>query len=192
MAKFSLAVLATLVASATAFVAPKAASAKSALQASKSEIWDPLGLYELGSGEAFDTFPNCFPDKQFLEAAEIKHGRQAMLAWTGVWATTEVGLWELQAAPSNFFYHNIRLCSHLTFNFIRAASDLACTSLDSRRTRTGRLLLELSLRNSLFGSVPSWDSLPLLRVRVLDTLETTSEESPPRMIKETSTLTTLV
>jgi Chlorophyll A-B binding protein len=31
-----------------------------------------------------------FPEKQYLEAAEIKHGRQAMLAWTGVWATTQV------------------------------------------------------------------------------------------------------
>ena len=45
---------------------------------------------ELGKGEAFDTFPNMFPDEQFLRAAEIKHGRQAMLAWTGVWATSTV------------------------------------------------------------------------------------------------------
>ena len=92
MAKFSLAILAVLAANASAFVAPKAASTGSALQASKAEIWDPMGFYELGSGEAFDTFPNVFPDKQFLEAAEIKHGRQAMLAWTGVWATCDVGL----------------------------------------------------------------------------------------------------
>ena len=92
MAKFSFAILSALVASAAAFVTPKASNANTALEPSKSEIWDPLGLYELGSGEAFDTFPNCFPDKQFLEAAEIKHGRQAMLAWTGVWATTEVGV----------------------------------------------------------------------------------------------------
>jgi hypothetical protein len=91
MAKFSFAILAALAASASAFVSPKVSSAKSsALQASKAEVWDPLGLYELGSGEAFDTFPNVFPDKQFLEAAEIKHGRQAMLAWTGVWATAQV------------------------------------------------------------------------------------------------------
>ena len=45
---------------------------------------------ELGKGEAFDTFPNMFPNEQFLKAAEIKHGRQAMLAWTGVWATSTV------------------------------------------------------------------------------------------------------
>ena len=48
------------------------------------------GFLELGKGEAFDTFPNMFPDEQFLKAAEIKHGRQAMLAWTGVWATSTV------------------------------------------------------------------------------------------------------
>ena len=47
---------------------------------------------ELGKGEAFDTFPNMFPNEQFLKEAEIKHGRQAMLAWTGVWATSTDGL----------------------------------------------------------------------------------------------------
>lgn len=45
---------------------------------------------ELGKGEAFDTFPNMFPDEQYLRDSEIKHGRQAMLAWTGVWATSTV------------------------------------------------------------------------------------------------------
>ena len=54
------------------------------------EVWDPMGFYELSSGEAFDTFPAVFPDKQFLQASEIKQGRMAMLAWTGVWATTKV------------------------------------------------------------------------------------------------------
>ena len=43
------------------------------------EIFDPLGLYTLGSGEAFDTFPNMFPKEQFLIEAETKHGRMAML-----------------------------------------------------------------------------------------------------------------
>ena len=33
-----------------------------------------------------------FPDKQFLQEAEIKHGRMSMLAWTGVWATCNSGL----------------------------------------------------------------------------------------------------
>lgn len=45
---------------------------------------------ELGKGEAFDTFPNMFPHEQYLRDSEIKHGRQAMLAWTGVWATSTV------------------------------------------------------------------------------------------------------
>ena len=39
-----------------------------------------------------DTFPNMFPDKQFLQEAEIKHGRMSMLAWTGVWATCNTGM----------------------------------------------------------------------------------------------------
>jgi hypothetical protein len=47
-------------------------------------------LAKLGTGESFDTFPNMFPNVQYLQESEIKHGRQAMLAWTGVWATHEV------------------------------------------------------------------------------------------------------
>lgn len=89
MAKFSLAVFSALMAGAAAFAPASSVAKSSALQA-KGEIWDPMGLYELGSGKAFDTFPNMFPDKQYLEASEIKHGRQAMLAWTGVWATSSV------------------------------------------------------------------------------------------------------
>jgi len=88
MAKITASILAAMLASASAFAPQKLAASSTQLAA--SEIWDPMGLYELGSGEAFDTFPNMFPDKQFLEAAEIKHGRQAMLAWTGVWATSQV------------------------------------------------------------------------------------------------------
>ena len=90
MAKFSIAILAALVASASAFAPQMAAVKQTSLKA--AEVWDPMGLYELGSGESFDTFPGVFPEKQFLQAAEIKHGRQAMLAWTGVWATSEVRL----------------------------------------------------------------------------------------------------
>ena len=52
------------------------------------EVWDPLGLGKLG--EKIDTFPNMFPDKQYMQESEIKQGRMAMLAWTGIWATTEV------------------------------------------------------------------------------------------------------
>ena len=33
------------------------------------------------------SFPNMFPHPKFMNEAEIKHGRMAMLAWTGVWAT---------------------------------------------------------------------------------------------------------
>ena len=29
------------------------------------------------------------PSSQFLEEAEIKHGRMSMLAWTGIWATSD-------------------------------------------------------------------------------------------------------
>jgi len=98
MAKLSLAVVAALAASASAF-APAASTAKTTALKASEGVWDPMGLYELGSGKAFDTFPNVFPDKQYLQASEIKHGRQAMLAWTGVWATTEVR-W-LADAPVN-------------------------------------------------------------------------------------------
>ena len=56
MAKFSLAVISSLVASAAAFAPASSVAKSSALQA-KADVWDPLGLYELGSGEAFDTFP---------------------------------------------------------------------------------------------------------------------------------------
>jgi hypothetical protein len=90
MAKLSIALLAALAASASAFAPAKIASQSTSLKASSDGIWDPLGLYELGTGEAFDTFPNVFPEKQYLDASEVKHGRMAMLAWTGVWATTQV------------------------------------------------------------------------------------------------------
>lgn len=93
MAKLSLALIASLAAGSSAFVTKNAALSTTALSASKEEIWDPLGLMDLGTGEAFDTFPNMFPNEQFLKAAEVKHGRQAMLAWTGVWATSQVRLW---------------------------------------------------------------------------------------------------
>lgn len=92
MAKLSFALLlAALVAGSTAAFAPVVQkSSTSALQAASDGVWDPLGLYELGTGKAFDTFPNVFPEKQYLQASEVKHGRQAMLAWTGVWATSQV------------------------------------------------------------------------------------------------------
>jgi hypothetical protein len=95
MAKFSAALLAALVASSEAFVQKAAQPSTSALQAKGFEEvggvpFDPLSLAKLGTGESFDTFPNMFPNVQYLQESEIKHGRQAMLAWTGVWATHQV------------------------------------------------------------------------------------------------------
>jgi len=53
------------------------------------EDFDPMGFSKMH--EIKGAFPNMFPHTQFLEEAEIKHGRMSMLAWTGVWAT-ESGL----------------------------------------------------------------------------------------------------
>ena len=96
MTKLTATVLATLVATSAAFAPQQqCASSTSALAAKGYEevggvAFDPLSLAKLGTGESFDTFPNMFPNEQFLKEAEIKHGRQAMLAWTGVWATHQV------------------------------------------------------------------------------------------------------
>ena len=66
---------------------------------------------ELGKGEAFDTFPNMFPDEQYLRDSEIKHGRQAMLAWTGVWATSTVSF--VNVAGCVTFFRSIFFSNHL-------------------------------------------------------------------------------
>jgi len=98
MAKISAILLGSLAASASAFAPQQSAvSQTSSLQATGYEEvggvpFDPLSLAKLGTGDSFDTFPNMFPDVQFLQEAEIKHGRQAMLAWTGVWATHQGGM----------------------------------------------------------------------------------------------------
>eukprot|EP00545_Synedropsis_sp_CCMP1620_P007701 CAMPEP_0119005464 /NCGR_PEP_ID=MMETSP1176-20130426/1737_1 /TAXON_ID=265551 /ORGANISM="Synedropsis recta cf, Strain CCMP1620" /LENGTH=218 /DNA_ID=CAMNT_0006957277 /DNA_START=59 /DNA_END=715 /DNA_ORIENTATION=+ len=99
MAKLTVALSAVLAATATAFAPQPSAGVKSATVLSATgfeevggKAWDPMGFGELGSGEAFDTFPTMFPDKQFLNEAEIKHGRMCMLAWTGIWATHEGGM----------------------------------------------------------------------------------------------------
>jgi hypothetical protein len=89
MAKLSVALLAALAASSGAFAPQKSAVKSTSLKAA-AEYWDPMGLYTLGNGEAFDTFPNMFPHQQYLDAAEKKNGRMAMLGWTGVWATHQV------------------------------------------------------------------------------------------------------
>ena len=95
MTKLSAAVFASLVASSAAFAPQQAAVSQTSLKATGFEEvggvpFDPLGLAKLGTGESFDTFPNMFPNEQYLKESELKHGRQAMLAWTGVWATTKV------------------------------------------------------------------------------------------------------
>ena len=86
MVKLSLALSAALAATATAFTPSTVSPARTTvLKAAESEIWDPLSLYTLE--DSADTFPNMFPKSQFLDESEIKHGRMAMLGWTGVWAT---------------------------------------------------------------------------------------------------------
>jgi hypothetical protein len=115
MAKFSVALAALLAASASAFAPQTVGTTKTALSASpltSNEFWDPMGFYELGSGEAFDTFPNMFPDKQYLQESEIKHGRMCMLAWTGIWATTKVSDVHRMICRTkrNFFPHALPCC----------------------------------------------------------------------------------
>jgi hypothetical protein len=89
MAKLSLALAAALAASAAAF-APANVGVRQSTSLNAEGIWDPMGFYNLE--DSADTFPNMFPRQQFLDEAELKHGRQAMLAWTGIWATHEGGL----------------------------------------------------------------------------------------------------
>eukprot|EP00541_Cyclophora_tenuis_P008992 CAMPEP_0116553592 /NCGR_PEP_ID=MMETSP0397-20121206/7134_1 /TAXON_ID=216820 /ORGANISM="Cyclophora tenuis, Strain ECT3854" /LENGTH=216 /DNA_ID=CAMNT_0004078683 /DNA_START=28 /DNA_END=678 /DNA_ORIENTATION=+ len=97
MVKLSLALFAAIVGFTTAFApVQQGVVAKTSLASTASDeadgIWDPLSLYNLGSGESFDTFPNMFPSTQYLEESEIKQGRMSMLAWTGIWATHKGGL----------------------------------------------------------------------------------------------------
>jgi hypothetical protein len=57
-----------------------------------------------------------FPSKQYLDESEIKHGRQAMLAWTGIWATHEVSIlveketksWFLAIIFSHFLFFRVK------------------------------------------------------------------------------------
>ena len=95
MAKLSLALAAALAASTSAFAPNSAPASTTFLSATGfeevgGEPWDPLSLGKLE--DAADTFPNMFPRTQFLQEAEIKHGRMSMLAWTGVWATHVVSV----------------------------------------------------------------------------------------------------
>jgi hypothetical protein len=79
-------------ASASAFAPVQKATPSTTALSMSDSAWDPMGLYKLGTGESFDTFPNMFPYPQYLDESEIKHGRMAMLGWTGIWATHEGGM----------------------------------------------------------------------------------------------------
>lgn len=93
--------LAALVGTAAAFSPAPPAARTTALSADmglkpvdynpefNGEDWDPMGFSKMHEIEG--AFPNMFPHPQFLEEAEIKHGRMSMLAWTGVWATEGLG-----------------------------------------------------------------------------------------------------
>ena len=90
-----LAILAALAGSAAAFAPTPVAKTTTSVNALTGfeefggEVFDPMGLGKMH--EIKGAFPNMFPHTQYLEESEIKHGRMAMLAWTGVWAT-EAGL----------------------------------------------------------------------------------------------------
>lgn len=191
MAKLSLA-LAALVASASAFAPQTTGPATSALsagsgrvlpfvfnkeQAQDETMWDPMGLYELGSGEDFDTFPNMFPSKQYLEESEIKHGRQAMLAWTGIWATHKVSI--IRFLPQACSLSSTSYSLVCTLSDKREDSDLDYTFLVCLK-RTG-LLLSRYLQRSSQLSLEPFSRLSLLqRARVLVGLVTTSVVREPR------------
>jgi Chlorophyll A-B binding protein len=155
MVKLFLSLTAALLASASAFTTPSTRVVGSKTMLKAGEVWDPMGFYELSSGEAFDTFPGVFPDKQYLQASEIKQGRMAMLAWTGVWATTKVCT-EPPIAPIS---EHLPILTFFAFCFsqILCRVDLVLdyTSPVSQKIRTGRPLLVLSQRNNQFGSVRS-------------------------------------
>jgi len=94
--------LAALVGSAAAFAPAPMAKTNSALSVAYNaefggEDFDPMGFGKMH--EIKGAFPNMFPHTQFLEEAEIKHGRMAMLAWTGVWTTEGLG-WHFPGAPA--------------------------------------------------------------------------------------------
>ena len=191
MVQLFLSLTAALLASASAFTAPSTrvvGVSKTMLKA--GEIWDPMGFYELGSGEAFDTFPGVFPDKQYLQASEIKQGRMAMLAWTGIWATTKVCNCQNVVDIVPYYYTLSTYLPILTLGFyfqifFRVDLVLDYISPAFQKIRTGRPLLALSPPNNLLGLVVSWPLFALPKVKVLDIPVTTSEENQQKMIKVT-------
>ena len=191
MVQLFLSLTAALLASASAFTAPSTrvvGVSKTMLKA--GEIWDPMGFYELGSGEAFDTFPGVFPDKQYLQASEIKQGRMAMLAWTGIWATTKVCNCQNVVDIVPYYYTLSTYLPILTLGFyfqifFRVDLVLDYISPAFQKIRTGRPLLALSPPNNLLGLVVSWPLFALPKVKVLDIPVTTSEENQQKKIKVT-------
>ena len=191
MVQLFLSLTAALLASASAFTAPSTrvvGVSKTMLKA--GEIWDPMGFYELGSGEAFDTFPGVFPDKQYLQASEIKQGRMAMLAWTGIWATTKVCNCQNVVDIVPYYYTLSTYLPILTLGFyfqifFRVDLVLDYISPASQKIRTGQPLLALSPPNNPLGLVVSWPLFALPKVKVLDIPVTTSEENQQKMIKVT-------
>lgn len=90
----SVVVASALVACASAFAPGTKTSLNTKLSAKGfeevgGEPWDPMSLSKLAD---INAFPGMFPREKFLAEAEKKHGRMAMLAWTGAWATTATGL----------------------------------------------------------------------------------------------------
>ena len=78
----SIALVSSLLAGASAFApAPASRSTTKLFSDASDDYWDPLMLSQLGKN--IDTFPNMFPDQQFVTEAEIKHGRVAMAAFVG-------------------------------------------------------------------------------------------------------------
>jgi hypothetical protein len=156
MAKFSIAILAALAASASAFVSHKVSSPKTT-SLNAAEIWDPMGLLKLGEGESFDTFKGVFPNEQFLKAAEVKHGRQAMLAWTGVWATHEVRCVMLPLVYLYIVFYLLQIEHCTLYASLECSSDTFAVSL-----------FPLSLTTTItitIGWIRSWLALPWLPQR---------------------------
>ncbi|KAL7526772.1 hypothetical protein ACHAXR_003905 [Thalassiosira sp. AJA248-18] len=93
--------LAAVVGSAAAFAPAPVTKTTSSLSVAYNpefggEDFDPMGFGKMH--EIKGAFPGMFPHTQYLEESEIKHGRMAMLAWTGVFATEGLG-WHFPGAP---------------------------------------------------------------------------------------------
>jgi hypothetical protein len=185
MTKISLALASTLAASATAFAPAPLVARSSVLNAGNIEFaevggepWDPLGLGLLGKN--IDTFPSMFPDSQFLRESEIKQGRMAMLAWTGVWATHQVGkVTDILSCTKINAGINTGCLNMLVF-MNREGLVSVRTSRDSQLRPTGPKLLAFSPLSNLLGSLVSWHLSQSVKEKVLDTQAITSAVRAPK------------